>query len=80
MVQRGIDGDIDEEIETKTKTNQKKDLLHPLRIISGLKETFMKRNIVQKTNTQKLIRPEEQTEKVESCQNNLWDEIQLNEP
>ena len=48
----------------------------PLEIISGLKETFVKRYIVERTNKAK-IRSEEQSEKTESCQENLWNEIQL---
>ena len=36
----------------------------------------MKRNIVERTNTAEM-RPEEQSEKAESCQENLWNEIQL---
>ena len=36
----------------------------------------MKRYIVERTN-QAEIRPEEQSEKAESCQENLWNEIQL---
>ena len=39
----------------------------PLGIISGSKETFTKRYIVDKTNKAE-IRPEEQSEKTESCQ------------
>ena len=46
------------------------------RIISGLKETFIKRYIVEKTNEAE-IRPEEQSEKAESCRENLWKEIQV---
>ena len=45
----------------------------PLGIISGLKETFIKRHKVERTNKAE-IRPEEQSEKVESCQENLWNE------
>ena len=48
----------------------------PLGIISGLKETFIKRYIVERTNKAE-IRPEEQTEKAESCGENLCNEIQL---
>ena len=43
--------------------------------MSGLKETFIKRYIVERTNEAE-IRPEEQSEKIESCQENLWKEIQ----
>ena len=48
-------------------------------IISGLKETFEERYIVERTNRAE-IRPEEQSEKSESCQENLWNEIQLKGP
>ena len=51
----------------------------PQRIISGLKETFIKRYIVKRTNKAKL-RPEEQSEKAESCREILWNEIQLKRP
>ena len=51
----------------------------PNRIISGLKETFKKRVIVEmntmaeiRPNTMAEIRPEEQSEKTESCRENLW--------
>ena len=39
-------------------------------------ETYTKRFIVETTNKTEL-RPEEQNEKAESCQENLWNEIQL---
>ena len=45
-------------------------------ILSGLKETFIKRYTVKRTNKAE-IRPEEQSLKAESCQENLWNEIQL---
>ena len=45
-------------------------------IISGLKKTSIKRYIVQRTSKAD-IRPEEQSEKAESCGENLWNEIQL---
>ena len=48
----------------------------PLGIILGLKETFIKKYIVEKTNKAE-IRPEEQSEKAEGCRENLWNEIQL---
>ena len=51
----------------------------PQMIISGLKETFMKRSIVQRTNKEEL-RPEEQSEKAESYRENFWNEIQLKGP
>ena len=41
----------------------------PLGIISGLKETFIKINKAEKTNTAE-IRPEEQSQKTESCREN----------
>ena len=43
-------------------------------IISGLRETFMKRYIVERTSKTE-IRPEEQSEKAESCRENLCNEI-----
>ena len=51
----------------------------PQWIISGLRETVIKRCIVERTNKAE-IRPEEQTEKAESCQKNLRNEIQLKGP
>ena len=51
----------------------------PKRIISGLRETFIKRYIVERTNKAEM-RPEEQSEKAESCRENLWNEIQLKGP
>ena len=39
----------------------------------------MKRYIVEWTNKAE-IRPEEQSEKAESCRENLWNEIQLKGP
>ena len=51
----------------------------PQRITSGLKETFIKRYTVERTNKAE-IRPEEQSEKTESCRENLWNEIQLKGP
>ena len=51
----------------------------PLGIISGLKEIFIKRYIVEKTNKAE-IRLEEQSEKMESCRENLWNEIELKGP
>ena len=44
--------------------------------MSGLKETFINRYIVERTNMAE-IRPKEQSEKTESCRENLWNEIQL---
>ena len=43
--------------------------------MAGLKETFIKRYIIEKANKAE-IRPEEQSEKPESCRENLWNEIQ----
>ena len=51
----------------------------PQAIISELKETSIKRYIVERTNKTE-IRPEEQSENVESRRKNLWNEIQLRRP
>ena len=51
----------------------------PLGIISGLKKTFIKRHMVDRTNKAE-ISPEEQSEKTESSPVNLWNEIQLKGP
>ena len=51
----------------------------PQRFRSGLRETFIKRYIVEMTSTAE-IRPEEKSEKAESCRENLWNEIQLKGP
>ena len=40
---------------------------------------FMKRYIVERTDKAE-IRPEEQSEKAESCRENSWNEIQLKGP
>ena len=48
----------------------------PQKITSGLRETFIKRYIIERTNKAE-IRPEEESEKVASCQENLWNKIQL---
>ena len=48
----------------------------PQRIISGLKETVIKRYIAERTNKAE-IKPEEQSEKAESCRENSWNEIQF---
>ena len=48
----------------------------PQKIISGLKETFTERYMLERTNKAG-IRPEEQSEKAESCRGNLWNETQL---
>ena len=51
----------------------------PLGIISGLKETFIRRYVVERTNKTE-IRPREQNEKTESCRGPLWNETQLKRP
>ena len=51
----------------------------PQRITSGLRETLIKRYVVERTSKAE-IRPEEQSEKGESCQENLWNEKQLKGP
>ena len=51
----------------------------PLGIISGLKETFIKRYKVERTNKAE-IRLEEQSKKAENCRENSWKEIQLKGP
>ena len=51
----------------------------PQRIISGLRETFIKRHIAERINKAE-IRLEEQSEKAESCWENLWNEVQLKGP
>ena len=51
----------------------------PQRITSGLRATFIKRYIVERTSSAELI-PEEQIEKAESFRENLWKEIQLKGP
>ena len=47
--------------------------------MSGLRETLTKKFIVERTNKAE-IRPEEKSEKAESCRENLWNEIQLKRP
>ena len=54
-------------------------LSQPQRIKSGLWETFRKRYIVERTNKAE-IRPVEQSEKMESCREDLWNGIQLKGP
>ena len=54
------------------------DALSPVnhkKIVSGLRETFI-RDVVERTNKAE-TRPEEQNEKAESCQENLWNAKQL---
>ena len=46
------------------------------KIISGLRKSFIKRNIVERTSKAE-IRLEEQSEKAESCRENSWNEIRL---
>ena len=48
-------------------------------MISGLKETFTKSYIVERANKAG-VRPEEESEKAESCRDNLWNDIQLKGP
>ena len=57
----------------------------PLRIISGLEETFIKRYVVERINkatttTTTKKTPEEQSEKAEICRKNLRNEIQPKGP
>ena len=47
--------------------------------MSGLREIFIKRYIVERTNKAE-TRPEEQSKKGENCRENLWNEIQLKGP
>ena len=51
----------------------------PQRITSGLKETFIKRYVVESIRKAE-IRPEEESEKGKSCREDLWNEIQLKGP
>ena len=44
-----------------------------------MKETFIKRYIVERNNKEE-IRQGEQSEKAERCWENLWNEIQLKGP
>ena len=53
--------------------------IQPLGIISGLRETSIKRYTVERANKAEM-RQEEQSKKVESCQENLWNKILLNGP
>ena len=48
----------------------------PLRIIPGLKETFIKRHTIERANKAE-IKQEDQSEKTESFGENLWNEVQL---
>ena len=47
----------------------------PQRSISGLRQNFIKRYVVERTNKAE-IRPEEQSKKAESCREKLWNGIQ----
>ena len=47
--------------------------------MSGLKETFIKRHVVERTSKAE-IRPEEQSEETESLREKSWNEIQLKGP
>ena len=47
--------------------------------LKPFRETFRKRHIVERTNKAE-IRPEEQSEKVESCREDLWNEIRVKGP
>ena len=51
----------------------------PQGFLTWLKETFTKRLIVERTDKAE-IRPEQQSEKAESCRENLWNEIHLKGP
>ena len=42
-----------------------------------MKETFFKKKDIVERTSKAEIRPEEQSEKAESCRENLWNEIQL---
>ena len=48
-------------------------------VISGLRETLIKRHLVERTNKEE-IRPDEQSGKAESSRGNLWNGIQLKGP
>ena len=52
--------------------------MQPQRILSGLRQTFIERYIVERTNKADL-RPDEQSEKAERCRENAWNEIQSKE-
>ena len=49
------------------------------RILSGLRETFIRRYVVERTNKAE-TNLEEQSEKTEGSHDNLWNKIQLKEP
>ena len=50
----------------------------PQGIVSELKESFIKIYTFERTHKAE-IKPEEQSEKTESCREHLWNEIQLKE-
>ena len=52
----------------------------PQRIISGLRETFIKEIYIFERTDKAAIGPGEQSERAESCRENLWTEIQLKGP
>ena len=52
----------------------------PQRIISGLKETFLKRYVVERTNKAEIRLGKKKTEEAQSCLENLWNEVQLTGP
>ena len=68
--------------EAETEGGRERELIgvfepiQPLGSILGLKETFLKRHTVERTKKAEL-RPQEQSEKTESCRENLWNQIQL---
>ena len=51
----------------------------PLRIISGLRTTFIRGHVVERINKAEMG-PVEQSEKTESCKDNFRNEIQLKGP
>ena len=51
----------------------------PQRITSQLRESFIKIYTIERTNKSE-IRPKEQSEKAESCLENVWNETQLKGP
>ena len=61
---------VETEIQSQLVSNWCFEPCQPQRIISGLRETLVKRYVVERTNKAK-IRPEEQSEKTESCRENL---------
>ena len=79
MVVRAGKNEMDIDFVVWTYLNWCFEPSQPLGIISGLKETFIKRYKVERTNKAE-ISPEEQSEKMQSCWENLWNEIQLKGP